>query len=114
MALVCYHGENHYPINQEKADLVLNTISDRERRKIINSIRDDFKTAHQISEETGLPKSTIYRKIRELEENKLLIISGRIGTHGKRESTYKSKIRKVIMTFDDDVLDVKIYTNLRN
>lgn len=114
MALVCYHGENPYTIDQKKADLVLNTVSDTERRKIINSIRDDFKTANQISEETGLPRSTVYRKIRELEENKLLILSGKIGIHGKRESTYKSKIRKVIMTFDDDVLDVKIYTNLRD
>ena len=114
MALVCYHGENPHTINQDRADLVLGAISDPDRRKIISSIRNKFKTINQISEETGLPISTTYRKIHELDENKLLIPSGKIGIHGKKEFTYKSKIQKVTMTFENDVLDIKIYTNLRD
>ena len=113
MALVCYHGENPYIINQEKADMILNAISDPERRKIISTIRDDFKSVNQITKETGLVKSTTYRKIMELNEKKLLLTSGKIGSHGKKEFTYKSKIQKVSMIFENNSLDLKVYTNLR-
>ena len=114
MALVCYHGENPHIINQERADTILHAISDPERRKIITSIKEEFKNVSQISEETQLSTSTTYRKIRELNEKNLLISSSKICANGKREFTYKSKIQKVTMTFEYDTLDVKIYTNLRD
>ncbi|WP_316505331.1 ArsR family transcriptional regulator [Nitrosopumilus sp.] len=114
MALVCYHGENPHIINQERADIILNAISDPERRKIIASIKNEFKKVSQISEETHLSTSTTYRKIHELNEKNLLISSSKISANGKREFTYKSKIQKVIMTFEYDALDVRIYTNLRD
>ena len=114
MALVCYHGNNPHVINQDRADLVLNAISDSERRRIITSVKNDFKTAHQISEETGIPIGTIYRKIRELYEKNLLISSGKINSHGRKEFAYKSKIQRIEMIFENDILDIKIYTNLRD
>ena len=114
MALVCYHGDNPHVINQDRADIVLNAIADPERRKIITSIKKEFKTAHQISGETQIPIGTTYRKIRELYEKNLLISSGKINEHGRKEFAYKSKIQKVTMIFEDDFLDVKIYTNLRD
>ena len=114
MPLVCYHGENPHIIDQERADMILQVISDPERRKIINSIKDEAKTAIQISKETGLSISTVYRKIRELAEKHVVITSGRINSQNKREFNFKSKIRKVVTVFDNDALDVKIYTNLRD
>lgn len=114
MALVCFHGENPHVINQERADIILGAISDPERRNIITSIKNKFKNVNQISEETNLPISTVYRKIHELNEKNLLISSSNIRTNGKREFTYKSKIQKVTMNFEHDELDVKIYTNLRD
>ena len=114
MALVCYHGDNPHVINQERADLILGAISDPDRRKILNSIRDEFKTANQIASETNLPISTVYRKIHELDEKHVLISSGKINSHGKKEFTYQSKIRKVVAVFENNEIDVKIYTNLRD
>lgn len=114
MALVCFHREVPYSINQEKADAIFKVMLDPIRRKIMYCIKNKSKTVIQISEDTGLPISNVYRKIRELDEKKLLILSGAINEYGKREFQYKSKIRKVIVTFDECVMDVKIYSNLKD
>ena len=114
MALVCYHGENPHRINQERADEILETVSDPYQRKIIGCIKDESKTVFQISKDAGIATSTVYRKIHKLDEKKLLISSGSITPQKKREFKYKSKIRKVVTVFDEDVIDVKIYTNLRD
>ena len=113
MTLVCYHGSTPYNINQERADLILKIISDPDRRKIISCIKNESKTVIQISKETGLSISSVYRKIRDLDEKKLLFLSGDINLHRKREFRYKSKIRKVVVVFDQNVMDVKVYSNLR-
>ena len=114
MALVCYHGENPHIINQERADTILQIISDPERRKIINTIKYKSKSAMQISKETNLPLSSVYRRIHELTAKNILITSGAINEQNKKEILYKSKIHKVQATFDNEVMDVKIFTNLRD
>ncbi len=114
MALVCYHGEIPHKINQDKASIILKTILDLEQRKIIFCIKNKFKTVLQISKETGLSISSVYRKIWKLDEKKLLFLSSNINFHRKREFRYKSKIRKVVVVFDKDVTDVTIYSNLRD
>jgi predicted transcriptional regulator len=113
MALVCYHGETPREINQDRAGVILKTILDKDRRKIIFCIKNKSKTLSQISKETGLSISSVYRRIHDLDEKELLILSGDINLHGKREIRYKSKIRKVVVVFDKDVTDVKVYSNLR-
>ena len=114
VALVCYHGENPHIINQERADVVLAAISDTNSRKIISTIKDEFKKVNQIAKDTSLPTSTVYRKVQDLHEKKLLITSGEISKYGKKEFTYKSKIQRVIMEFNNNNIDLKIYTNLRD
>lgn len=114
MALVCYHGENPHIINQQRADVILRVLSEPERRKIINTIKDDFKTAIQIAQETEIPVASVYRRIHELNEKNILITTAKINSQKKREMRYKSKVRKVIAKFDEGTVDVKIYTNLRD
>jgi len=113
MALVCYHGETPHKINQDRADVILKTIFDKERRNVIFCIGNESKTTSQISKETGLSISSVYRRIRDLDEKKLLFLSGKIKHNGRSKIGYKSKIRKVVVVFDKDVTDVKIYSNLR-
>ena len=113
MALVCYHGENPHIINQERADMILGIVADPNLRKIINCIKEDFKNAKQISNELKLPITTTYRHLHELEEKNILILSSKI-QQGKRTFSFKSKIQKVISIFDQDSIDMKIYTNLRD
>jgi len=114
MALICYHGTTPHNIDQSRADIVLKAISDKDIRKIITCIKDEPKSVRQISYDTGLLVSNVYRKIHELKKNKLLIISASISSENhKKVFSYKSKVRKVAMMFnDDDDFDVKIYSNI--
>ena len=115
MPLVCYHDTTPYNINQDRADIILRTISDPAKRKIISCIKSEPKTVIQISKEIDLPVSTVYRKIGVLQEDKLLIASAGIHTiKNKKEFKYKSKIRKAVMVFEDDTLDFKVYSNMRD
>ena len=113
MTLVCYHGEIPRKINQDRANIILKTVLDLDRRKVIFCIKNESKTLSQISKETGLSITSVYRRIRDLDEKKLLFLSGKINLQGRREFKYKSKIRKVVIVFDKDATDVKVYSNLR-
>ncbi len=113
MTLVCYHGEIPYKISQDKADIILKVLLEQHRRKILFCIKNESKSIQQISKETGLSISSVYRRIRDLDEKKLLIVSGKINLQGRREFHYKSKIRKVVVVFSKDFIDLKVYSNLR-
>lgn len=113
MMLICYHGENPYIINQQRADLIIGVMADPRLRSIINCIKDEFKNVKQISSELKLSVSTTYRYIHELDRKNVLILSCKI-QFGKKTFAYKSKIRKVVSTFEGQKIDVKIYTNLRD
>ena len=94
-------------MNQDRVDVILKTMLDQDRRKIISCIKNESKTVIQISKETGLSISSVYRKIRELDEKKLLFLSGDINLHRKKEFRYKSKIRKVVVVFEKMLLMLK-------
>lgn len=113
MPLVCYHGENPHMINQERADMIVGLMADPSLRSIINCIKDEFKNVKQISKELQLPLTTTYRHVHELDEKNVLILSSKIRL-GKKTFAFKSKIRKVVSTFDGQTTDVRIYTNLRD
>ena len=111
--LVCYHGETPHIINQQRADMILEVIADTRLRNVINCTKDDFKNVKQVSQELKLSVSTTYRCINELKRKNILLVSSNI-EFGKKRFAYKSKIQKVISTFDGTKIDVKIYTNLRD
>lgn len=67
MMLICYHGENPYIINQQRADLIIGVMADPRLRSILNCIKDEFKNVKQISSELKLSVSTTYRYIHELD-----------------------------------------------
>lgn len=114
MSVICYYGETPYRINQERGNEILEVMLDDINRKIIICIKDESKTALQVSTETGLSSSMTYRRLQKLKEKKLLILSGEISTDKKKRLKHKSKIHKVVTSFDGNVTDIKIYSNMRN
>ncbi len=114
LSVVCYHGETLHRIDQHRANEILGVLLDDSNRKIILCIRDKPKTALQVSTETGLSISMTYRRLRELKEKNLLILSGESSTDKVKRFRHKSKIRKVETSFDGNVTAIKIYSNLRN
>ncbi len=89
-------------------DILLEILSDRYCRKILKSITYKPKSTIEIFEETGIPISTIYRRIQTLCDSKLLTISGTISEDGKKFFLYKSKVESINATFNNGKVDVEV------
>ena len=97
--------------DDSRKQIYTRVVSDRFSMKIIISIINNPKTAVEISKETGIPISTVYRRLQFLQENKLLKVSGGINKDGKF-FVYQSRIKEVEITFTGQSLRVSIIPNL--
>ena len=98
-------------IDDDRKQIYIRMVSDRFSIKIITSIINNSKTAVEISKETGIPISTIYRRIKFLQENKLIKVTGGINKDGKF-FVYQSKIKEVEITFNGESIRVFVTPNL--
>ena len=78
---------------------------------IISDIISNPKTAVDISKNTKIPISTVYRRLQFLQENKLLKITGGIGKDGKF-FVYKSRLKTISAMFDGDTVRLTVTPNL--
>lgn len=77
----------------EQKDVILEVLSDKYFRSVLKAITNTPKSAIEITSETEIPMSTVYRRLQTLHDNKLVSISGMITDDGKKTFLYKSKIR---------------------
>lgn len=98
-------------IEDEKKDTLLEIMSDKYCRAIIESTMNAPKAAIEISAETKIPISTVYRRLQALHDNKLLGISGSITAEGKKHFLYKSKVKAMTSRFNGGNLEVEIVPN---
>lgn len=96
----------------EKKEVILKTLSDKYSRAIIQNTIDSPKSAVDLSAITKIPISTVYRRLQELYDKKLLAISGSISKDGKKFFLYKSKIRSISASYENGMLNVSIVPNL--
>ena len=95
----------------ERKDKLLEIVSDKYCRAILESIMDIPKSVIEIMAETKIPMSTTYRRIQMLHDNKLVATSGMITNEGKRLFLYKSKIKGIQSRFNDGKTEVKLIIN---
>lgn len=95
----------------EQKDSLLEIFSDKYCRAILESTRDKSKSVIEITRETGIPISTVYRRIQTLHDNKLLKTSGVITDDGKRLFMYKSKIKGIQSRYNDGKTEVELILN---
>ncbi|TBR25748.1 MAG: ArsR family transcriptional regulator [Candidatus Nitrosotenuis sp.] len=100
-------------VDDERKDAILEIMSDKYCRAIIESTMDTSKSAIQISIECEIPVSTIYRRLQNLCDSKLLGISGSITSEGKKHFLYQSKIRAMTSVFDGSGVKVEIVPNVK-
>lgn len=98
-------------VDDDKKDSLLEIMSDKYCRAIIGSTMFTPKAAIEISAETKIPISTVYRRLQVLYDNKLLGISGAITNEGKKHFLYKSKVRSMTSRFNGGTLEVEIVPN---
>ena len=95
----------------ERKEFFLEVISDKYCRFILEAIMETPKSAIEVSREKIIPLSTVYRRIQQLHDLKMIRTSGVITEEGKRLFLYKSKIKEVNTSFSNGKLDVEVVFN---
>jgi len=95
----------------ERKESFLEILSDKYCRAILESVMDTPKSALEVSREKDIPLSTVYRRIQQLHDSKMIRTSGVITDEGKRLFLYKSKIKEVNTSFRDGKIDVDVVFN---
>jgi len=95
----------------EKKQKALEMFSDNYIRIILSAMMESPKSALQITEETKIPLTTVYRKLHNMLEENLIKISGQIAENGKKNFLYKSKLKSFHVTFTKDRFAVLVNTS---
>ena len=95
----------------DKKDAILEVMSDKYCRAILENTMDKPKSAMEISADTKIPISTVYRRLQTLHDNKLLGISGSISDDGKKYFLYRSKIKAISTTFNGSHVEIEVVPN---
>jgi len=98
--------------DESRKDAILEVISDKYCRAILEIAMDKPKSAMEISGETKIPISTVYRRLQTLHDNKLLGISGSISDDGKKYFLYKSKVKAISTSFNGSEVEIEIVPNI--
>jgi predicted methyltransferase len=94
------------------AIFLIQEIIDETALKIILSTIDDAKTTLQICYENKLPLSSTYKKIRKLQNNKLISIEKiNIDSKGKKVIFYRSTIKSIEFNLKKDGLLLQFNKN---
>jgi len=96
----------------ERKEGILEILADKYCRTILTVTMDIPKCAVEISSETKIPISTVYRRIQFLLDNRLLRVSGTISDDGKKYFLYKSRIKAIYSSFYGDFVEVEIVPNI--
>lgn len=97
--------------DEEKKVSIASVIADKYCGMILKLTIDLPKSAQEISQETEISISTVYRKLQQLSDLKMLKISGGINKDGKKYFFYQSKIKCVSAFFEDGNLEVTVTLN---
>ena len=95
----------------EKKDSLLEILSDKYCRAILESTMYKSKSATEITAESHIPLSTVYRRIQTLHDHNLVKTSGIITDDGKRLFLYKSKVKGIQSSFNDGKTQVELILN---
>lgn len=98
-------------VDEENKDAILEIISDKYCRAILDTTMDKPKSAMEISAESKIPISTVYRRLQTLHDTKLLGISGSISDDGKKYFLYRSKVKAISSSFKGGFVEIEVIPN---
>lgn len=101
-------------VDDDRKDTILEIMSDKYCRAIIESTMSVPRSAIEISSECKIPISTVYRRLQNLHDSRLLGISGSITSEGKKHFLYKSKVKAMTSVFNGGNVEVEIVPNTSN
>ena len=90
-------------------------MGDPDTAQLLHVIRSDAKDAQTISTETGVPLSSVYRKIAMLKMAGLIFMSSfRMTPEGKRQDMFLSAVADVKIGFLGDQIEVELIPTQQN
>lgn len=95
-----------------RKDAILEVMADKYCRAILENTMDKPRSAMEVSAETKIPISTVYRRLQTLHDNKLLGISGTISDDGKKYFLYKSKVKAIATSFNENYVEIEVVPNI--
>jgi len=99
--------------NEKFKDTLLAALGDREVVKILRSVLFQSKSMADISKETVIPQTTVFRKIKWMLENRLLVIEKmNITKDGKKTSLFRSIWKTISAKFDNGIMHVEVQQNV--
>ncbi|MFQ6011983.1 MAG: hypothetical protein ACE5KG_07405 [Nitrososphaerales archaeon] len=100
-------------VDDEKSkSKLLKAISDANMRDILTRTVKEAKSASDLSYETRVPLSSIYRYFRELNESGLVTVErATITDQGKRLELYRSLIKSVLVQFEPSSAYLELQPN---
>ncbi len=98
--------------DEKRKQVILETLADQYSQDILQTIMDKPKSVMDITAETRIPVSTVYRRIQLLHDNKIVSISGTISDDGKKYFLYRSKIRSISIISDCYSTKIEIVPNI--
>lgn len=94
---------------------ILQAIGDSESAMMLHAIRDTPKVAQTISRETGIPLSSVYRKLAGLKSAGLAIVSSfELTPEGKRQELLVSAVTEVRIGIHGDLIEVDLIPTQQN
>ena len=80
---------------------ILIVLADTELQKILDAVMFNSKSVSQIIRDTGMPHTTVYRKIKWLLEEKLLIVDKiEITEDGKKSSLFRTVLKSFNVKYE--------------
>jgi predicted transcriptional regulator len=74
---------------------ILYIIADKYCRQILTASMNSPKCSSELAHETGIPISTVYRRLQNLLDARLVDISGSISEDGKKFFLYKTRVKEI-------------------
>lgn len=91
---------------------ILKALSDEYSRSIMNFTIEQPQSVVDIVKSCDIPMTTAYRRVNELEENKILKVTGSVVTDdGKKYFLYQNRLKSIYVIFGLEELDVQIVEN---
>ena len=98
-------------IDQKIKNLILESYGNAETRSILICLFDNELTIPQILKESGVPKTSGYRKIENLIINGLIIESGKILSESKRISKYRCVFDEIKVGMKKNNIMIQVVIN---
>jgi hypothetical protein len=95
-------------IEQEAKEALLGAFADYYMRKILLSTVPRAKSILEISDDTGIPISTCYRRVRDLLNFRLLGIERTVLSNGRKYETFRSRVKDATVNLSSDEISVDV------